>query len=94
MFAIGLGFNPAADPELISFTPPAVEFLQQREGLFRFTTFNAPGEKTLNADVGMYYGLHDIRGYDSLIPKQYVTFMGLIESQSELIYNRIAPLYT
>ncbi|HEM61612.1 MAG TPA: hypothetical protein ENO24_04925, partial [Chloroflexi bacterium] len=93
LFAIGLGFNPAADPELISFTPPAVEYLQQQQGLFRITTFNAPGEKTLNANVGMYYGLHDIRGYDSLIPKQYVTFMGLIERQTELIYNRIAPLY-
>ncbi|MFZ1754697.1 MAG: oligosaccharide flippase family protein, partial [Caldilineaceae bacterium] len=61
---------------------------------FRFTTFDAPGAKTFNANVGMYYGWQDIRGYDSIIPKQYVDLMGRVADQSgELLYNRIAPLY-
>ena len=93
LFAIATGFNPAAEPDLAQFTPPSVQFLQQQNELFRIATFDAPGEKTFNANVGMYYGLHDIRGYDSMIPKQYASFMGLIEKQGELIYNRIAPLY-
>ncbi|MDH4207960.1 MAG: flippase, partial [Anaerolineae bacterium] len=93
LLAIATGFNPAARPRLAEFTPPSIQFLQQEKGLFRVATFNAPGEKTLNANVGMYYGLYDIRGYDSMIPKQYANFMGLIEPQGELIYNRIAPLY-
>ncbi|MCJ7666857.1 MAG: YfhO family protein, partial [Anaerolineae bacterium] len=93
LFIIGRGFNPAVDPELINFTPPSVAFLQSDPDLFRFTTFNAPGEKTFNANAGMFYRLSDIRGYDSIIPQQYAQFMGLIEEQTELLYNRIAPLY-
>jgi O-antigen/teichoic acid export membrane protein len=88
------GFNPATETRLAGVTPPSVEFLQSDEELYRLTSFNAPAEKTFHANVGMYYGLHDIRGYDSIIPKQYADFMGLIEEQGELIYNRIAPLYS
>ena len=85
--------------------PPAVKFVNEREGgdatrpgadgqPWRFTTFNVPGEKTFNANVGMYYGWHAIRGYDSIIPRQYVAFMNRIQPQeNELLYNRIAPVY-
>jgi O-antigen/teichoic acid export membrane protein len=93
LFAIAAGFNPAAEPRLADLTPPSVEFLQSDEELYRLTSFNAEGEKTFLANVGMYYGLHDIRGYDSIIPKRYADFMGLIEGQGELLYNRIAPFY-
>ncbi|MEZ4637981.1 MAG: hypothetical protein R2856_23975 [Caldilineaceae bacterium] len=42
----------------------------------------------------MYYGWHDLRGYDSIIPRQYVELMNKLGDQSgELLYNRIAPLY-
>jgi O-antigen/teichoic acid export membrane protein len=87
-----------------------VQFINEREGLstnngqeatsdtrytlFRFTTFDLPGAKTFNANVGMYYGWQDIRGYDSIIPNQYVAMMDQIANQhGELLYNRIAPLY-
>ncbi|MCB0188915.1 MAG: hypothetical protein KDE31_31810, partial [Caldilineaceae bacterium] len=61
---------------------------------WRFTTFDLPGAKTFNANVGMYYGWQDIRGYDSIIPRQYVDLMERIAPQEgELLYNRIAPLY-
>ena len=102
-------FNPASDPALSprtpQGTPPVVTFVEEREaqlaaenppaaGPWRFTTFNAPGEKTFNANVGMYYGWHDIRGYDSIIPLQYARLMERIQPQDdELLYNRIAPLY-
>ena len=42
----------------------------------------------------MRYGLEDVRGYDSIIPKQYVEYMKRIHPQGELLYNRIAALYT
>lgn len=102
-------FNPASDPALSPLSeqgvPPAVQFINLREGgdrthpghtaqPWRFTTFNVPGEKTFNANVGMYYGWQDIRGYDSIIPRQYVAFMNRIQPQGdELLYNRIAPIY-
>jgi O-antigen/teichoic acid export membrane protein len=103
-------FNPAADVSLSPLNPerrpPVVDFLEQREAalaaqhggapsLWRFTTFNLPGEKTFNANAGMYYGWHDLRGYDSIIPRQYVELMDRIAPQAnELLYNRIAPLYS
>jgi O-antigen/teichoic acid export membrane protein len=93
LFTYGYNFNPAADPALLQFAPPAVKFLQEDQSLFRITTLNTAGEKTFNANVGMFYGLQDIRGYDSIIPKQYAAWMNLIEGQGELIYNRIAPFY-
>ena len=95
LWLFGHGFNPAADPRLLEFTPPVVEFLRQDDGLWRFTTFiipDASDEKTFNANVGMFYGFHDVRGYDSIIPRQYVEFMERIEEQDELLFNRIAPL--
>jgi len=94
LFVFGHSFNPAVDPKLLDFKPPVVEFLQQDKSLYRITTYNAPGEKTFNANVGMFYGLSDVRGYDSIIPRQYADYMGLIYAQSELQYNRIAPIYT
>jgi hypothetical protein len=95
-------FNPASDPALSPWTeqgtPPVVKFINEREQAgaspWRFTTFNAPGEKTFNANAGMYYGWHDVRGYDSIIPRQYAEFMQQIQPQeNELLYNRIAPIY-
>jgi len=93
LFTIGAGFNAAADPKLLEFKPPAVEFLQQDASLFRITSYDGPGDKTFNPNVGMFYGLSDVRGYDSIIPKQYADYMNLIEGQGELLYNRIAPIY-
>ena len=93
LFVIGMGFNPAADSAILDFRPPVVEFLKQDTELWRFTTLNLPGEKTLNQNTGMYFDLQDVRGYDSIIAKQYVEFMQVVEPQWELVYNRIAPLH-
>ncbi|MEZ4726670.1 MAG: oligosaccharide flippase family protein [Caldilineaceae bacterium] len=101
--------DPALSPLNPTNIPPVVQFLNEREEidlnrqssivnrqfLWRFTTFNLPGEKTFNANVGMYYGWQDIRGYDSIIPRQYVALMDRLAPQAnELLYNRIAPLYS
>jgi O-antigen/teichoic acid export membrane protein len=101
-------FNPTSDVTLSPLSeqgaPPVVRFIEQREAntgaaepvsTFRFTTFDLPGAKTFNANVGMYYGWQDVRGYDSIIPRQYVQLMNRIAPQeNELLYNRIAPLYS
>ena len=92
LFAFGLGFNPAADPKLLSFTPPAVEFLQQDKSLYRIFSFR--NDKLLNANSAWLFGLQDARGYDSIIPKQYADFMSLLEDQRGfLLSNRIGDVY-
>ena len=91
------GFNPAADPAWLSFVPPSIEFLQERtaEGdPWRLTTYRPEGStKTLNPNIPWYHGLQDVRGYDSIIPAQYVQYMRAIEPQGELLYNQIAAIY-
>jgi O-antigen/teichoic acid export membrane protein len=94
LLLFGVGFNPAVEPRLLDFRPPVVDFLRQDASLYRITSYNAPGEATFNANVGMFYGLHDVRGYDSIIPKQYADYMCLISKQNQLDFNRIAPLWT
>jgi len=87
----GAGFNPAVDPALLDYTPPVVEFLRQDTSLWRYATFTPPGTtKTMNVNVGMFYGLQCVAGYDSLFSRQYADYMALIEEQDELQYNRIA----
>ena len=97
LWLFGHSFNPATDPKLLDFKPPVIAWLQAHQDPtqpWRLTSYEAPGEKLLNPNSAMPYGLEDIRGYDSIIPKQYVAFMERIQPQSDLLYNRIAPLYT
>ena len=87
----GAGFHPAVDPVLLDYTPPVIDFLRQDTSLWRYATFTPPGTtKTMNANVGMFYGLQTVAGYDSLFSQRYADYMALIEEQDELQYNRIA----
>jgi O-antigen/teichoic acid export membrane protein len=97
LWLFGHGFNPAADPKLLTYQPPVLQWLHgqlNQNDPWRMTTYDAPGDKLLNSNAGMVYGLEDVRGYDSMIPKPYVDYMGRIQTQGELIYNRIAPIYS
>ncbi len=89
------GFNPASDPALLDFTPPSVAWMQSQPGRWRYTTLDDPTQPPLmNANMGWRYRLDDIRGYESIISRQYVDFMQMIAPQVQLEYNRIAPFYT
>ncbi len=91
LWLFGAGFNPQADPAWLMYTPPVVDFLRQDRGVWRFSTFDPHGHKLFNANTGMYFDFQDVRGYDSLFTAQYARYMGWIEPQHELPYNRIAP---
>ena len=89
------GFNPASDPLLLDFTPPAIEFLQGQAGRFRVTSLERPGDgRILHPNTAMLHGLDDIRGYDSIIPFGYVATMRSLQPQPLLDHNQIAPLFT
>jgi len=97
MIATG-GFNPSSDPRLLDFVPPVVEYLQGQQAQgerFRFTTLEDQAQgPILPANVGWMYGLEDIRGYDSIIGRDYVDYMRALAPQGQLDFNRIAPLFT
>lgn len=91
LVVFGAGFNPAVDPALLEVRPPVVDFLAQDSGLWRFSTFDPQGRNTFNMNMGMFYDFQDVRGYDSLFSAQYARYLGWIEPQGLLPYNRIAP---
>src|SRR5579859_1190259 len=90
--AAGWGFDPSADPNILSYVPPSVAFLRQDPTLWRFTTYDTQGAKPFYANEGWYFDFYDIRGYDSIFTQQYKRYMQLIQNQYELDFNRIAPL--
>lgn len=92
VWAANHSFHAAADPALLDFRPALVTWLEQQPGPWRLTTFEAQGDKPFNANAGWLFGLQDVRGYDSIIARQYVTYMAGIEEQGELAFNRIQPL--
>ncbi|HJW84666.1 MAG TPA: oligosaccharide flippase family protein, partial [Anaerolineae bacterium] len=94
LLVAGWDFNPAVDPRLLDYTPPVVGFLKQDDSLWRFTTFDPHGRKTFNSNLGWPYGFQDVRGYDSIILKQYADYMRVIDRQDEFEFNRVAPLRT
>ncbi len=95
LLAASWGFYPASDPALLDFVPPAVQWLKDQPGTWRYTTLDDPTQRPImNANMGWMHGLRDIRGYESIISGQYVDFMRGLAPQTQLDFNRIAPLYT
>lgn len=92
LFLAGVGFNSATDPALLEYTPEAVQWLREQPGEWRITTYDTTGAGTLNANSPWPQNLADIRGYDSIIPRQYTDYMAAIEPQNGLPFNRIQPL--
>jgi O-antigen/teichoic acid export membrane protein len=92
LFIAGYGFNAAADQALLDYKPALIEWLEQQSGQWRLTTFTPHGDKPLNANTPWPYGFQDVRGYDSIILKQYTDYMGVIEEQNELQFNRVQPV--
>lgn len=97
LWLVGVVFNPRAEPGWLEFHPQAVNWLidhKDPDQPWRFTTFQrADEQKTYNANLGMIDGLDDVRGYDSIIPRQYAEYMSQMQTQGDLLYNRIGPVY-
>lgn len=93
LFLANRGFHAAVDPALLDFKPQLVQWLEAQPGEWRITAFEAHGDKPFNANSGWLFGLEDVRGYDSIIARQYTAYMAAIEPQNELAFNRIAPLH-
>ena len=69
-----------------------VQWLEEQPGPWRLTSYNPGGDIPFNANSGWLFGFEDIRGYDSMIPKQYTDYMKMIEPQGQLEFNRVQPL--
>ena len=92
VFLANKGFSAAGDPALLDYKPALVTWLEAQPGQWRLSSFTPHGDKPFNANSAWLYDLQDVRGYDSIIPKQYTNYMATIEPQNELPFNRIQPL--
>jgi len=92
LFIANMGFHAAIAPELLKYEPALATWLQEQPDHWRLTSFAPNGDKPFNANSGWLYGLEDVRGYDSIIPKQYTEYMAAIEPQNELQFNRVQPI--
>ncbi len=86
------GFNAAVDPALLAHKPQVIAWLQAQPDPGRLTTFDPTGANVLNANTPGLFGLSDVRGYDSIIPRQYTDFMAAIEPQNGLQFNRVQSI--
>ncbi len=92
LFLAFFQFHAAVDPALLSYQPALMTWLQTQPGQWRLTSFDPHGQKPINANTPWLFNLQDVRGYDSIIPKQYTQYMAAIEPQNELPFNRIQPI--
>jgi O-antigen/teichoic acid export membrane protein len=92
IFLANRGFNASNDPSLLDFKPEMVQWLEAQPGFWRITSFAPNGDKPFNANSGWLFDLPDVRGYDSIIPRQYTEYMAAIEPQNELPFNRVQPI--
>lgn len=92
IWAANRGFHAANDPALLAHKPELVQWLTAQPGLWRLTSFAPHGDTPFHANSGWLFNLADVRGYDSIIPRQYTAYMTAIEPQNELLFNRVQPV--
>ncbi|MDO8672439.1 MAG: oligosaccharide flippase family protein [Dehalococcoidia bacterium] len=87
LFIPTYSFNTTTDPKLLDFVPPSLAQLKTDPDIFRITSYGY--EDTMRPVSNMKVGLQDIRGYDSIILKQYTNFWRLMEEPDTLLYSMI-----
>ncbi len=90
LFVTFIGFNTSAPARLVQFVPPSIQAIKQDTSLYRITSFNL--DDTLRPNSNMLFGLQDIRGYDTVILRDYVEYWRLLEEPSGLLYSMINKL--
>ena len=80
LWHVGLGFNPTIPPEQVFPTPALVNTLLAKETPGDGDPYRVVGTGlTLVPNVGMVFGLEDIRGYDPIAPRRYMALMNRLE---------------
>jgi O-antigen/teichoic acid export membrane protein len=91
LFSFGTGFNTAADTQVLGFVPQTIAAIKADPDLFRIVTFGE--DDTLPSNTNMLFGLQDVRGYDTIILRDYVEYLEQIEPQRGIPYSKVAKLF-
>jgi len=90
LFLFSASFNSAIDPALLDFVPAAVKFLQEDTELYRIVSLGP--DDILPPNTAMAFGIQDARGYDTVIPEQYVKYWRAMEEPHGLLHSKIHKL--
>lgn len=97
LWLFGRDYNPTLAPEQLYPTPPLVERLQERAALDA-QPFRVVGrDLALAPNVGMVFGLEDVRGYDPISLRRYMALMngmaGTVRVGHHLLFRELdAPV--
>jgi O-antigen/teichoic acid export membrane protein len=91
LFSFGSGFYGSHDASLLERVPNSIRAIQTDPGTFRIVTYGE--DDTLPSNTNMLFGLQDVRGYDTIILKDYVEYLTLIEPQTGIQYAKVAKLF-
>ena len=86
--AYGYSFNSRISPEVLGDAQPIHTQLDRPGRVAAFGPVDV-----LPPNTAVLFGVEDVRGYESLIPRQYVEYWRAIEHPGALIYNRLDRLY-
>jgi hypothetical protein len=84
LFSFGVGFNTVADTRALGLVPPSIQAIREDPELFRVVTYGE--DDTLPSNTNMLFGLQDIRGYDTIILRDYVDYLNLVEFRPALAF--------
>lgn len=94
----GAGYSTAGDAAVLDYVPPEIRAIQQDAARdpstspFRVMAF---GSDVLPANTAALFGLEDIRGYDSMIKREYVEYLSALEPdnvRAMLLFSKIEAL--
>ncbi|MFN8632733.1 MAG: oligosaccharide flippase family protein [Chloroflexota bacterium] len=91
LFGFGIGFNTAADTRVLDFVPRSIAAIKADPERFRIATYGE--DDTLPSNTNMLFGLQDVRGYDTIILRDYIAYMEQIEPQRGVPYSKVAKLF-
>ncbi|MGB9776078.1 MAG: YfhO family protein [Anaerolineae bacterium] len=85
LFLVGRSFNPTVAPEEVLPTPGAIQFLQQDHSIYRVCGTGL----ILYPNVGMIFGLQDVRGYDTVVPRRYMALMDRLDGYYQYYFHSL-----
>ena len=88
------GFLAFTDPAIPASQTELVTWLRAQGDGQPFRVVSYPSSDILPPDTAMLAGVHDVRGYDTVIPRQYAAFWRLMEEPSGLAYSQINRIAT
>ena len=84
-FLVGMPFNPTIAPQHIFPTPGAIQFLQQDRDVYRVSGTDL----ILYPNSGMLFGIPDIRGYDTVVPRRYADLIDRLEGHYRFHFHSL-----